>query len=70
MNKDNKKIITLSEYDPKLPHRVVYPGLNLEGVCRNQKCKVFENFVWVRKDYGNFDIGYETDNSKCPICAV
>jgi hypothetical protein len=68
MEKSNRKVLTLSPYDPKLRHRVVYPGLNLEGTCRNQSCSVFEKNVWVKKEYGIFNIGEEINNCLCPIC--
>jgi hypothetical protein len=68
MEKSNRNILPLSPYDPKLRHRVVYPGLVLEGTCRNYGCSVFKKNVLVKKGYGNFNIGEEITNCSCPIC--
>lgn len=40
-----------------LPHwRTVYPGLNLEGVCKNKKCDAYNHKVWSPLKYGQFHL--------------
>lgn len=69
MNKESKKLLTLAVYNPKdLPYNLVYPGLNLRGICRNPTCKVVNKYVWVKAEFGTFNIAELIDDAACPIC--
>jgi hypothetical protein len=62
------KIEKIKKYDSRFRHRIVEPGVNMEGICRNQDCEVFERRVWIPKGYGLIDLSYEINKSACPIC--
>lgn len=49
---------------------VVYPGLNFQAFCDNDECdsKKSKLPVWIKKDYGEFDIGREMTKNTCPCC--
>lgn len=62
------RVEKIKEYDSRYRHRIVEPGLSMEGICRNQDCEVFERRVWIPKGYGLKDLSYEINKSVCPIC--
>lgn len=64
----NRELIRLGEYDPKNPHRTVYPGLNFEGRCENPKCNVKGRMVWVQLGYGTMYYAEKLYECPCPIC--
>jgi hypothetical protein len=70
MKPEHMKTGKLVNATPETMHRVVGHGLNLEGECRNQNCRVFEKNVWVQLGYGKFHINQEVYNTSCPICKV
>lgn len=47
---------------------MVSPGLSLEGLCTNAQCKAFLRDVIVNKRMGVFDLIYDDDTNKCPMC--
>ncbi len=44
------------------------PGLNLLAICRNKNCFAFNEWVWIKKGFGMFQIGEEIFNCLCPAC--
>jgi hypothetical protein len=51
---------------------VVYPGLNIKAFCDNSQCDSNKSKlpVWIKKGYGEFDIGRETTKNCCPCCGM
>lgn len=48
---------------------MVAPGLNLKGMCDNEKCPAFTSKkTWIRKGFGNFDINKERFGNFCAAC--
>lgn len=37
--------------------RTVYPGLMLEAICDNEKCRAYKKKILVKKGFGSFNIG-------------
>lgn len=48
--------------------RVVFSGLNLEGICNNTSCDAFGKKVWMHFGFGKFKVEKLVDIGKCPIC--
>jgi len=46
----------------------IYPGLNLTGTCINTICKAYNQYVWIPKGFGTFNMNKEAKISKCPEC--
>ena len=50
-------------------YRIVYKGINIEGICKSKKCEAFNKKVFVPlKNKEKFDLIEERDNLECPIC--
>lgn len=61
-------------------YRLLFPGLNLKGRCKNPKCSAYHEFVWCplgfsspkkRRLFGNrqgFNIYHEIQKATCPLC--
>ncbi|NGX26448.1 MAG: hypothetical protein K940chlam6_00369 [Chlamydiae bacterium] len=61
---ENSKKLGFSKSAPSW--RSIGPGLNLSGKCLNTSCKA--NDIWVKKGFGEFQVGEELFNSNCPEC--
>ncbi|WP_316357043.1 ubiquitin-like protein [Candidatus Neptunichlamydia sp. REUL1] len=48
--------------------RTVYPGLNLEGLCKTIDCVAKGEIVWISKGFGKFNINREVSRANCPQC--
>ena len=48
--------------------RIVTPGLNLKGKCKNLQCDAKNEVIWIQKGFGTFFINKEAQMSKCPKC--
>lgn len=65
----NKKEVTLGEYDPKRKHLTVENGLNLKGKCNNKNCAAFKDQKsWIRVKYGTFDLSKLRFGHTCQNC--
>ena len=61
----------LIEFGKKAPSYIyVGPGLNLRGICDNKDCDAFNKVIWIKKGVGEFDIGMDIHESKCPVCPM
>lgn len=49
-------------------YRICYPGLNIEGVCKNQDCSAFNQKVLCPQGMGCFDLVEDASQVSCPIC--
>jgi hypothetical protein len=43
-------------------------GLNVEGKCENRTCQAYGRMVIMNMRFGTFDLLYDRDRCKCPIC--
>ncbi len=65
----NLKEPVYREFTDNAPeYRIVYPGLNLEGMCCNLRCQALDEKAWCKKGFGKFIINVETKKSECPLC--
>ena len=60
------KPVTFSSSAPS--YRIVRPGLQLQGYCRNTSCKVYGQCFVCNIGFGIFDAEYLNSNCKCPMC--
>ena len=72
-SEDKFKTIKFSKYAPAW--RFVVPGLNFEGVCKNEGCVACKKNVWMQKGFfeptkGLCDFSYEMNNLECPMCSI
>ena len=69
-NLEKKKevaVITVKEGEEDNGRRISR-GLNMEGNCQNQKCRLYENRVLSQQEMGEFSINELTVTSACPVC--
>jgi len=48
--------------------RTAVSGLNIEGECKNVSCATYNKMVIVKVGYGTFDLIFDEEKCKCPIC--
>ncbi len=52
-----KNVVKLA-YSANPPiHRVIRPGVSIEGVCNNSKCSLYEKRIWFSKGFEELDLG-------------
>ncbi len=57
------------DFDPKSPEWCqVIPGLNLLGLCQKVGCVAKDQWVYVKKGLGVFEMSRECAEAKCPMC--
>jgi len=66
LENDNKKIFNFVKTAPD--YRKVKYGLNVEGICKNEKCIAYNKKVIINLKYGNFNLRYDIDKIYCPMC--
>ncbi len=49
--------------------RIASPGLCLEGVCKNKKCRAYKHHVIMNKHFAQFDLIEDAHSCTCPMCA-
>ena len=49
-------------------YRIIGPGVNFEGICRNSECEAYNNKAWARKGFGEFNTGTVIHECLCPLC--
>ena len=47
---------------------IITKGLNISGICTNEKCEAYEKEVDCQIGIGTFDLVRDADRIKCPIC--
>ena len=47
---------------------IITTGLNVSGICNNDKCRAYKKNVDCRIGLGTFDLVRDADRIKCPIC--
>ena len=47
--------------------RIITPGMNLTGLCNNNACKAYNDYVTCQKGFGKFNMSKEIYISKCPM---
>lgn len=61
--------IILKDFHTNLPvYRTVQIGLSLLAKCKTRNCIAYNDFVYINKGIGRFNIGLLIDSSKCPVC--
>ena len=47
---------------------IITTGLNVSGICNNDKCRAYKKLVDCQIGLGTFDLVRDADRIKCPIC--
>ena len=47
---------------------IITTGLNVSGICNNDKCRAYKKLVDCKIGLGTFDLVRDADRIKCPIC--
>ena len=47
---------------------IIIEGLNVDGICKNEKCEAFNQEVDCKIGLGTFDLVRDADRIKCPMC--
>ena len=47
---------------------LITTGLNVSGICNNDKCRAYKKLVDCKIGLGTFDLVRDADRIKCPIC--
>ena len=47
---------------------IITTGLNVSGICNNDKCRAYKRLVDCKIGLGTFDLVRDADRIKCPIC--
>ena len=67
ITQENKaKTLNFSKQAPRW--RVACYGLNLEGLCKNNSCEAYNQWVIVMKGTGTYDMIHDKHQNICPIC--
>lgn len=65
---DLEKEIQL-DFAPSAPQwRIISPGLNLKGICKNSDCPAYNDTVYIVKGIGTFNLNRECRTANCPSC--
>lgn len=63
---DDSSYTLLSESGPD--YLACVNGFNNEGICTNEKCRAFGEWVVIPKGMGEFNVIEEDHENKCPAC--
>ena len=65
----NEKGIVLCNYSKNAAKwNIIIKGLNVDGICKNEKCEAYNQEVDCPIGIGSFDLVRDADRIKCPIC--
>ncbi len=66
----SKNISKVLKFDKNAPYyRYVSYGLNIQSICSNNDCEVYNKVVWVQIGYvNNYDLFQNIEKIKCPAC--
>ena len=65
----NEKGIVRCNYGKNAPKwNIIKKGLNVDGICKNEKCEAYNQEVDCPIGIGSFDLVRDADRIKCPIC--
>ena len=65
----NEKGLVRRNYGKNAPKwNTITKGLNVDGICKNEKCEAYNQEVDCRIGIGSFDLVRDADRIKCPIC--
>ena len=65
----NEKGLVRRNYGKNAPKwNTITKGLNVDGICKNEKCEAYNQEVDCPIGIGSFDLVRDADRIKCPKC--
>ena len=65
----NKKGLVKGNFNKDAKNwNIIVSGLNVSGICNNNRCKAYKKLVDCQIGLGTFDLVRDADRIKCPMC--